>query len=87
MTEEDFLQDDKTKDAVVKQFEVIGEAAKKFSPEFKSKQQHIDFKNMAGMRDILIHDYTGIDYFMVWRTVKTLLPQNHSDLKKNLGRN
>ncbi len=62
------------KRAFVRSIEIIGEAAKKVSPEFKERYSDIDWKAMAGMRDRLIHDYLGIDYDLVWDVVINKIP-------------
>jgi len=80
MSYEDFLKDDKTKDAVERNFEIIGEAVKHLSEEFRNQYSHIPFRQVAGMRDKLIHDYFGIDYEIVWKTITTKLPQFELDI-------
>lgn len=78
---EEFLLNDMLRDAVERNFEIIGEAVKKLPQEFRDKYPHIPFRQVAGMRDKLIHDYFGIDYEIVWRTIKNKLPQfNHEIL-------
>ena len=72
---EDFKQDDKTSSAVVRKFEIIGEAAKKVPTSLKKKYPEIPWKEMAGMRDKLIHFYFGIDYKLIWQTIKHRIPQ------------
>jgi uncharacterized protein with HEPN domain len=69
-----FLTDTKTQDAVIRNFEIIGEAIKRLSDE--TRQQAIEFpwKRWAGFRDILIHQYDGIDPVEVWLTVEKDLP-------------
>ncbi|MBD3391677.1 MAG: DUF86 domain-containing protein [Chitinivibrionales bacterium] len=74
MTYEQFAADDKTSSAVVQKLEVIGEAAKGLSDDIRTKSPDISWKEMAGMRDRLIHAYFGIDYSLVWRTIKQRLP-------------
>lgn len=69
ISKEDFLSDEKTKDAVVRNFEVIGEAASKLSEELKAKHSDIDWRGVIGLRNVLIHDYFGVDYNIVW-TIK-----------------
>ncbi len=67
---EEFLTDQKTKDAVVRNFEIIGEAASKLPKEFRTDNPQIDWPGVIGFRNILVHDYFGIDYHIVW-TIKT----------------
>ncbi|MFH1541715.1 MAG: DUF86 domain-containing protein [bacterium] len=69
------------KDAVIRNFEVIGEATKNLPEEIKAKQPAIPWKEMAGMRDKMIHEYFGIDVDIVWQTVKAL-PDLLSSLQK-----
>ncbi len=69
-----FLKNQTVKRAFVRSIEIIGEAAKKVSPEFKERYSDIDWKAMAGMRDRLIHDYLGIDYDLVWDVVINKIP-------------
>lgn len=80
MSYEDFIKDDKTKDAVERNFEIIGEAVKHLSEDFRIRHSHIPFRQVAGMRDKLIHDYFGIDYEIVWKTIITKLPQFELDI-------
>lgn len=74
MKEGDFLRDGKTQDAVIRQFEIIGEATKRISDEFRDKHMHIPWEDMARMRDKLIHDYIDVDASIVWKTVKKDIP-------------
>ncbi len=66
LTKEDFLDDETLKRAVVRSLEIIGEATKKIPADFKVKWNTIQWKNMAAMRDLLIHDYIGVNYSIVW---------------------
>lgn len=72
---EEFLDDPKTQDAVIRNIEVIGEAAKGVSEQVREAQQHIPWRNMAGMRDRLIHDYFGVNLDIVWQVVSEELPR------------
>lgn len=64
-----FLNDTKTQDACIRQLEVIGEATKRLSMLLRQRFTHIPWKDMAGMRDKLIHDYIQVDLMIVWTTV------------------
>ena len=65
LTKEDFLRDETLKRALVRSLEIIGEATKKIPADFKLKWDSIKWKDMAGMRDRLIHDYMGVNYTIV----------------------
>ena len=76
-----FMTNDMLKDAIERNFEIIGEAVKKLPAEFREKYPHIPFRQVAGMRDKLIHDYFGIDYQIIWKTIKDKLPIFYSNIK------
>ena len=79
-----FLDDHKTQDAVVRQFEIIGEATKRISLEYREKHSEIPWSDMAGMRDVLIHDYIDVNFEIVWKTATEDIPlikQAFSELK------
>lgn len=69
-------------DAVIRNFEIIGEAAKQVSVKTKKEFKNIPWKNMAGMRDKLIHDYLGVDLDVVWNTIDDVLPKLREDLNQ-----
>ena len=82
-----FMTNDMLKDAIERNFEIIGEAVKKLPSEFREKYPHIPFKQVAGMRDKLIHDYFGIDYQIIWKTIKDKLPAFYNSIKDIIDEN
>ena len=75
LTYEEFLDDDTLKRAFVRSLEIIGEATKKISMGFRQKHPGVNWKEMAGMRDVLIHGYFGINYNIVWDVVVNHIPR------------
>lgn len=69
-----FLEDETLKRAVVRSLEIIGEATKKIPADIKVKWINISWKNIAGMRDRLIHDYMGVNYHIVWDVARNIIP-------------
>lgn len=84
MTLVNLVKDETKMRAFSRSLEIIGEASKKVSEEFKSKHSDIDWKAMAGMRDKLIHDYFGVDYEIVWDVIINELPKLKEQLQKLL---
>ena len=74
LSKEQMMADETLKRAIVRSLEIIGEATKKIPADIKLKWDEILWKNMAGMRDRLVHDYMGINYFIVWDVVKNIIP-------------
>jgi uncharacterized protein with HEPN domain len=74
MTESQFLADDKTQFAVVRGLEIIGEAAKKIPDTAKAKYPQVPWREIAGMRDKLVHDYIGVNAQVVWKTATEDVP-------------
>jgi uncharacterized protein with HEPN domain len=81
---EDFINDETLKRAVVRSLEIIGEASKKIPAEIKVKWNTIQWKNMAGMRDRLIHDYIGVNYTIVWDVMKNKIPEINKQISEFL---
>ncbi|MDP3028281.1 MAG: DUF86 domain-containing protein [Deltaproteobacteria bacterium] len=79
---EAFRADDKTSSAVIRKLEILGEAAKKIPDEIRLSYPQVPWKEMAGMRDRLIHFYAGVDYPLVWRTIKERLPEVRLHIQK-----
>ena len=71
----EFKSNELVQDAVIRNIEVIGEASKKISADTKQTYYKIPWKEIAGMRDKLIHDYLGVDILVVWRTIKEDIPK------------
>ncbi len=81
ISQDEFLQDEVYKRASARSIEIIGEAVKNLSKEFKEKHSEIDWKKIAGTRDKLIHDYMDIDYELLWDIVHNKIPQLDKDIK------
>ena len=81
---EEFVEDSKTIDAVVRNFEIIGEAANRLPEEFKDSHPHIDWFRLRGFRNKIVHDYLGIDYSIVWQVKETHLPALIKILEKSI---
>ena len=75
MTQTEFQADEKTVDAVVRNLEVIGEAAKNLPEAVRRRMPEIDWRKVAGLRDILIHAYFGIDEDILWDVVSARVPE------------
>jgi len=71
----EFFKSDLLQSAVMRKLEIIGEAVKNLSPELKKSYPQVPWKDIAGMRDKLIHGYFGINIERVWETVKQALPE------------
>lgn len=90
MTYDEFIEDERTVDAVLRNFEVIGEAAKSTPECIKKRNDELPWREMAGMRDKLIHGYATVDLEIIWKTVTDDIPELHSkirDLRAELREN
>jgi uncharacterized protein with HEPN domain len=71
---ESFLDDRRTQDAILRNLQVIGEAAKKISPSLRAAHPHLPWREMTGLRNRIVHDYFGVDLEVVWVIVEDELP-------------
>lgn len=85
LSREEFLADRKTIFAVTRALEIIGEATKRISEDFKVRNPSLPWKVMAGMRDKLAHDYFGVNLDIVWSTVIEKLPEVESEVRRLLS--
>lgn len=70
MSAEEFLRDDKTIDAVIRNFEIIGEASGRIPEEIRDTYPFVNWRRIRGFRNRLVHDYMGIDYEIVWEIIE-----------------
>jgi uncharacterized protein with HEPN domain len=77
-----FAKDKETANAVIRSLEVLGEATKRIPASFRQKYPDIPWSKMAGMRDVLIHDYMGVDLKTVWKVTQGRLPELRLSLEK-----
>ena len=75
VTKKDFLESNNIQDAVIRRLEIIGEAVKNLPPEFRAEYPDVQWRQIAGMRDVLIHGYFGVDLDLTWNVVKSDLPE------------
>ena len=84
---DELTKNDMIIDAIIRNFEIIGEAAKHIPDEFKRNYPELPLKEMVGMRNVLIHDYLGVDYQFIWQTIQDDLPQVKEIVSKILKEN
>jgi uncharacterized protein with HEPN domain len=80
-----FPEDEKTLDAVVRNLEVIGEAVKKLPENLRAEHSAVEWKKIAGLRDILIHEYFGLDAEIVWDIVQNKVPALDREVRPMLN--
>ncbi len=76
-----FIDDSKTVDAVIRNFEIIGEAANRLSDDFKITYSNVNWFRIRGFRNRIVHDYMGIDYQIVWNIIENDLDNLVLDIK------
>jgi len=85
ITKDDFLKNQEKQASVVRQLEVIGEAVRNVSPEFRRKHKEVAWQDIAGMRSKLIHEYFQVDLNVVWNVCKKDIPVLKDQIKKILS--
>jgi uncharacterized protein with HEPN domain len=80
-----FMASEELQDAVIRNVEVIGEAAKRVSAEVRGRLASLDWKSICGMRDVLIHDYIGVDLEEVWNVASARIPELQAALQQFLA--
>jgi len=78
---EEFLDDEKTRYSVIRALEIVGEAVKKVPAAVRQKNPEVPWKDMAGMRDRLIHGYFGVDNEIVWKTANEFAPKMRIEIE------
>jgi uncharacterized protein with HEPN domain len=82
MNYEDFLSDRKTQDAVTRNIEIVGEAARSFPKSFREKHSDVPWNEIISMRNVIVHQYFGILPDVVWDVIKNELPKLRSQISK-----
>jgi uncharacterized protein with HEPN domain len=75
MTEREFQDDERTQLAVLYEMTLVGEVVKRLSTEFRHQHSEIEWRKIAGMRDRLVHDYDEVKLDLIWKVIKTNIPQ------------
>jgi uncharacterized protein with HEPN domain len=78
---EEFLQDNKTYDAVLRNLGIMGEAVKNIPEEIRENYNQTEWKKIAGLRDIVVHDYFGINDEIIWDIVKNKIPELRNSIE------
>lgn len=84
LDEERWSKDERTQDAVLRNLEVIGEAVKRLPADLRQRAPEIPWQDIAGLRDILIHEYEGVDFAIVWDVTVNEVPALHQAVSELL---
>ncbi len=84
MSLKELLKDDKTYDAVMRNIQIIGEAIKHLPAEVRKEYKNVDWKKAAGLRDIVVHEYFGINKDIIWDVISNKIPELEKEVKKIL---
>lgn len=84
MNFDDFKNDRKTQDAVVRNFEIIGEAAKNIPGDIKNEYPYVDWKGILGLRNRIVHEYFGMSLTIIWHIIEQELPELKEQMKQIL---
>jgi uncharacterized protein with HEPN domain len=79
---EEFCKNKEATNAACRSLEVIGEATKNVHPDIKLKYPDVDWKRMAGIRDVIIHDYFSLDFEIIWDTIQSDIPELKKHIEK-----
>mgnify|MGYP001247187136 CR=1 FL=1 len=79
-----FLEDTMIQDSVIRNLEIIGEAARNLPADLRKSYPEVPWRSITGMRNVLIHEYFGVDPGIIWQTITGDLPQLRADLQRLL---
>ncbi|BCZ92469.1 DUF86 domain-containing protein [Thermus thermophilus] len=85
LTFERFAQDDRTVDAVVRNLEVIGEAARQIPSEVRERYPEVPWRRVIGLRNVVVHEYFAVDVEIVWTVVRQSLPELKEALRRMMA--
>ncbi len=83
-TKQGFLTSMQAQDAVIRRLEIIGEAVKNLPPEFRAEHPEVPWRQIAGLRDVLIHHYMSVDYDLTWTITQKDIPELERQIKRIL---